>query len=246
MPLGDKASRVLKLMMGMRSPRIASAMAAYGFKDSDLQEGWALLHAVGRVKLDANGIPTTDTNTLAELDAWENRWFPIASATLERRFPAVHAQIFKNLSQTEGPAVAVSVRTFLERFDQMAQGTGSYGAEGKQARDLLVSRGLTESVLNDARTLLENVGKIAVSKEPVAPQDPKIAEKAENDLWAWYLEWSQIARIAVTQRALLKQLGFMASRSKSHAADDGEETDDEVPVPPGGTAKPTVPAAPNV
>ncbi|WP_169927600.1 hypothetical protein [Labilithrix luteola] len=245
MPLGDKAARVLKLMMGMRSPRIASAMAAYGFKDSDLQEGWALLHAVGRVKLDANGTPATDTSTLTELDAWENRWFPIASATLERRFPAVHAQIFKNLSQTEGPAVAVSVRTFLERFDQMAQGIGSYGAEGKQAKDVLVSRGLTDTILNDARALLENVGKIAVSKEPAAPQDPKAIEKAENELWAWYLEWSQIARIAVTQRALLKQLGFVSNRAKSHAVDDGEETDDEVPVA-GGLAKPAIPVAPNV
>jgi hypothetical protein len=209
--------------MGMRNPRIASAMTAYGFKDADLQEGWTLLNAVGRVKLDAHAT-ATDSNTIGKLDAWENRWFPIATATLERRFPAVHAQVFKNLSQTEGPAVAVSVRTFIERFDQMAAGAGSYGAEGTQAKAVLESRGLTQAVLNEARGLLEVVGKIATVDAATAARDPRALEKAETDLWAWYLEWSQIARVAVTQRVLLRQMGFLPTH-KSKPSDDEDDTD---------------------
>ncbi|MBX3215701.1 MAG: hypothetical protein KF850_26925, partial [Labilithrix sp.] len=170
-------------------------MATYGFTDAELQEGWSLMNLVGRVKLDAH-TPAADTSTLEQLDQWENQWFPIASATLQRRFPAVHAQVFKNLSQTDGPAVAVSVRTFLERFDQMAAGAGAYGAEGAQAKALLETRGLMPSVLNQARGLLETIGKIATVDAVMAAQDPKALEKAESDLWAWYLEWSQIARIA--------------------------------------------------
>ena len=237
MSFGDKAARVMKFMMAVRNPRIASAMAAYGFTDAELQEGWSLMNLVGRVKLDAH-TPATDTSTLEQLDQWENQWFPIAAATLQRRFPAVHAQVFKNLSQTEGPAVAVSVRTFLERFDQMAAGAGAYGAEGAQAKAVLEARGLTPAVLNRARALLENVGKIATVDAVMAAQDPKALEKAENDLWAWYLEWSQVARIAVTQRVLLKQMGFLPTR-RSRAT---EEDDVDVDPTTGVVTSPVTPA----
>lgn len=235
MPLGEKGARVLKFLMGMRNPRIASAMTAYGFTDAELQEGWSLLHAVGRVKLDAHATGA-DASTIQKLDAWENRWFPIAAATLERRFPGVHAQVFKNLSQTEGPAVAVSVRTFIDRYDQMASGTGGYGAEGKQAKAVLETRGLTQAVINEARGLLETVGKIA-TVNPATVQDPKVLEKAENDLWAWYLEWSQIARVAVTQRVLLRQMGFLPTRKSR-----GDEDETDVDPTPGVITTPVAPS----
>jgi hypothetical protein len=76
------------------------------------------------------------------------------------------------------------VRTFLERFDQMAAGASAYGAEGPQAKAVLEARGLTPAVLNRPRALLENVGKIATVDAVMTAQDPKALEKAENDLWA--------------------------------------------------------------
>ena len=240
MSFGDKAARVMKFMMALRNPRIASAMAAFGFSNADLQEGWDLMNSVGRVKLDASGLGS-DMSTLEKLDAWENRWFPIAAATLERRSPAVHAQLFKNLSQTEGPAVVVSVRTFIERFDQMAAGAGAYGAEGAQAKAVLEARGLTQTVLNDARALLESIGKVASVDAATAAQDPKAREKAENDLWGWYLEWSQIARSAVTQRVLLRQMGFLPTR-KSKATDDEDDIDGDVDPTTGVITTPVAPA----
>ncbi|MBX3185421.1 MAG: hypothetical protein KF819_00335 [Labilithrix sp.] len=231
--IGEKATRVLKLILGLRNPRVAALMAAYGFTDADFEEGWRLLHGVSRVKLgiDARvGLPNPDADTIERLDAWENRWFPVAAASLERRFPSLHAQLFKNLSQTSGPAVAVGVRTFVDRFDDLA--AGAYGPEGAAAVELLRGRGLTEAVVDDARTLLEAVAKRA----PIdldADVDKEAIAKAESDLWAWYLEWSQIARVAITQRVLLKQMGFIASKSKSSppgAPDDDDERDDPSPV----------------
>jgi hypothetical protein len=226
--LGDKASRVLKMLIGMRTPRVAAAMVAYGFSDAELQEGWQLLQDVSRVKLDATKTGTMSMTTLAELDGWENRWFPVASATLERRFPAVHAQVFKNLSQQTGAAVAVSVRSFVERYDAMAAGQGTYGAEGTQAKAVLDARGLTAAVVNEARALLETVGKVETLQTASAEDDKKKFDKAEADLWAWYLEWSQIARVAISQRALLKQMGLLNPRAAkaSAAAEDDEESDD--------------------
>ena len=221
--LGDKATRVLKMLMGMRNARIAASMAAYGLTDADLQEGWKLLRGVSREKLDSVVAPA-DSGLLDDLDAWENRWFPIASATLERRFPAVHAQIFNKLTQTSGPAVAVGVGTFIARFDEMASGAGSYGEEGIAAKGVLATRGLNSAVLDEARAMLAKVGRIeAHAAITTVEDDAAELAAAEERLWSWYLEWSQIARIAVNQHTLLKQLGFRATRAKAASAVEGVE-----------------------
>ena len=149
MRLGEKAERVLKLLLGLRNPRVASALASCGFTDADLQEGWSLLQAVGGTKLAILPLGARDKNTIEKLDLWENRWFPIASASLARRHPAVHARLFLNLSQTEGPEVAISVQTFLNRYDAMSRGEEPYGAEGEKAKALLTTRGLTAQVVDE-------------------------------------------------------------------------------------------------
>jgi hypothetical protein len=235
---GAKAARVLTLLMGLRNPRIAAAMASYGFNEAELDEGWALLKAFGKVKVDSN--PSSGggegKTTIDQLDAWENRWFPITAATLERRFPAIHARVFNNLSQTEGPAVMVSVRTLLERLDAMA--AGSYGADGSRAKTQLEARGLTASVMNEARALLEKMGKVEVQSAAWSGTDTSALAKAEEDLWAWYLEWSRIARVAVTQRALLRQLGFLSTRKRTEE-DDDEDAAIVTPGVPGSAPLPT-------
>ena len=66
--LGDKAQRTLRLLLGLRNPRIASALASYGFTEADMDEGWALLQALGRNKLSITPIPTTNVETIELLD----------------------------------------------------------------------------------------------------------------------------------------------------------------------------------
>jgi len=179
-----------------------------------------------------------EMETLLKLDAWENQWFPIAQAALERRFPAVHARFFLNLTQTEGPEVAITVRTFVDRYDELGAGDAKYGAEAKKAQELLISRGVTVAVITEAKDLLSKLSRVAEPAEGVSPdQQEAELEKAEADMWAWYIEWSKIARIAVKQRALLKQLGFLVARRGTDEEDEPEVT------PPGPVAPPTT--APN-
>ena len=121
----------------------------------------------------------------------------------------------------------------------MAAGAGAYGAEGAQAKAVLEARGLTQTVLNDARALLESIGKVA-TVDASALQDPKAREKAENDLWGWYLEWSQIARTAVTQRVLLRQMGFLPTRRSK--ANDADDVDVDVDPTTGVITTPVTPA----
>jgi hypothetical protein len=52
---GEKAQRVLKLLLGLRNRRIAAALTAYGFTEADMREGWARLQALGSSKLDGTG-----------------------------------------------------------------------------------------------------------------------------------------------------------------------------------------------
>jgi hypothetical protein len=234
----EKASRVVRLLLGFKHPAVYPAMQAYGFSKKDEEEGWDLLNALGHVRGEIVLPPPADTKTIHEIDVWENRWFPIAEATLARRFPAVAARFFQNLSQIGGPEVVMSVQLFLDRYDELTADGSSYGPEGAKARDLLAERGLTPAVINEARALMQAL------RTPPEPMSPSAIEKAKADavkaeqaLWAWYLEWSQVARIAIKQRALLHQLGFLSS---SHAS----ATDDTVPENGATTAPTTTAAAP--
>ena len=108
--IGQKSERVLRFLRGLSHPRVASALAAHGFSQADWDEGWQLLQtASGRWLLREQPTRAPDPTVIEELDAWENRWFPVAEATLRRRKPEVADKIFLNLAQTSGIEVAVSV-----------------------------------------------------------------------------------------------------------------------------------------
>jgi hypothetical protein len=234
--IGDKAIRVLRLLLGLRNQRVASAMALYGMREEDVDEGWKLLQALRGVRLGIRPIGAADVKTIEEIDAWENRWFPVADATLSRRFPAVQARLFMNLSQTEGPEVVVSVGTFVDRVDEMAKADGPYGPEGPKALELLATRGITKGVIEQARTLLGTLRKV----QPPAPapsreEQQAEAARAEDALWAWYLEWSRIARTAITNRTLLRQLGFLADHGAAAPGDEPPPPAGPGPIAPSGT-----------
>lgn len=48
-------------------------------------------------------------------------------------------------------------------------------------------------------------------------------------MWAWYLEWSTIARAAIKDRGLLSRLGFLSSSPARGGAGSGvvEDEDDD-------------------
>ena len=128
---GAKATRVLTFLLGLRDTRVSADMARHGFGEAELDEGWALLRALGKVKTDSGGV-ASDRSSLDELAAWEKRWFPVASAALERGSPAIHTRLFANLARADGAAVMVVVPALLDRLDAMA--AGRWGPEGSAVR----------------------------------------------------------------------------------------------------------------
>ena len=205
------------------------------WQGSRFTEGWSLLQGVTRTRLDSVAVSVAaDPAALQKLDEWENKWFPIAGATLKRRSPEAHAWMFLNLSQTEGEAVVISVSTFLERLGRLTKkkSDGGYGPGGKEAKALLEKRGLTQERIDEAKALLDRLGATGAapakdkpagdkkSKEKKAEEQAAEFAKAEAALWAWYLEWSEIIRTAIKDRKLLRLLGFLRTASSGRTDTD--------------------------
>jgi hypothetical protein len=206
--IGQKSERVLRFLRGLRKPRVARAVAAYGFTQEDWDEGWRLLeNAAGGWLTRERPLKVADPTVIGQLDAWENRWFPVAAATLRRRKPAMAEKVFRNLSQTSGVAVTVSVSTFIQRVRQLE----TDGPDGQEALAILRVRGLTDDVLEHADTLLKSFGDVKLMLTDIVPDPEEESERlkqAQHALWAWYLEWSTITRNSVKDRNLLRGLGF--------------------------------------
>jgi hypothetical protein len=229
--IGQKTERVLRFLRGLSHPRVASALAAHGFSQADWDEGWQLLQASsGRWLMREQPSKAPDPTVIEELDAWENRWFPVAEATLRRRKPEVADKVFLNLAQTSGVEVAVSVSTFVQRLRQLEK---DGGAAAPEALALLKTRGLTDDVLKEADLLLKKFGNVTFA--PPASLDPEqelaIRQKAEDELWGWYMEWSTIAQNAISNGRLLQMLGY---GNGGKASKDAPE--DDLPAPPTTTS----------
>lgn len=220
--IGDKAQRVLVVLMAIRNPKVFKILEAHGFTKAELDQGWRLLRAVSDVKLKAvDSAPALDPLELRRLDDWENKWFVIIQATLARHYPKLRDAVFANLSQTQGPDLVLSVGTLLKRLKEMER-----DAEGKAARKLLETRGVTKVVLADGQEMVDKLSTIAVVPDE-GPEDDEALDAAEAEavdaLWAWYLEWSEIARSAIQSRSLLRKMGFLQAR-KSDGKDEESDT----------------------
>jgi hypothetical protein len=209
----DKCNRVLLLLLGVRHRPVAIALSKHGFNAAALARGWALLARMTDGALD--DLPAIDEpDLIAQLDGWENRWFPIVELVLRTNFPAAHEVVFRNLRQTEDETVIISVATLLDRLHAMqrSETEGGLGQEGRAARALLVERGLTEAIAAQARALLE---RIMTLPSDAGAGEPPSYDAAERELWRWYLEWSGLLRMSIKDRRLLRALGFLRNSKKS-------------------------------
>lgn len=226
--LGQKADRITRFILALRHPVICDVMKQHGFTREDLREGNELVSRVAEARLAQPGstLPA-DPEIVIAVDAWENKWFPIIDATLTRHFPAIREAVFLNLAQTSGPEVVHTVRVLTDRIDALpkTKAEGGHGREGKQARDLLIKRGATPQVIAGVQSTLAMIAQPMTSAEtPVVPLDDDGA--LEQAMWAWYLEWSAIARAAIKDRRLLRTLGFLQVDRSKGAADPGDDDTD--------------------
>lgn len=230
---GQKAQRVLTFLMGLRLIKAISALVRFGFTKKDHEEGWRLLENLSKIGDGITVLDETNPDLVTKIDQFENLWFPIVDASLKRRFPEIREKFFHELKQTEGSAVILSVKTFVRRFDAL----GSPDEKGNQpskdhikAKELLIARGLKTEVMDEIRSQLKQATQ-AETPETVEPTEDIAAARAEAEeaMWAWYLEWSAIARQGITDRRVLRSLGFLkSSKSRTKSADSIEDPDDSI------------------
>lgn len=80
--IGEKAHRVLRFIMGLRTPGAVSALSKYGFTEADLRTGVERLNLVTQVRLRPEPV-TQEPKLIASLDAFEGEWFSVAQAALK-------------------------------------------------------------------------------------------------------------------------------------------------------------------
>jgi hypothetical protein len=225
-----KLRRVFEFLIGLRDDRVLVALGARGFGEEQHARGWELLTALGLTRVAALPAPKTNQAELA-LTAWRYEWLRIARASLEQDFPTVHEQLFGGLYKRRSETLGI-VLAFLARFDKLQRASD---ATSRAALAKLRTRGLTSERIDEVRQFIEAMRRPA---EP-APERGNAAKrraathKAETALWAYYVEWSQIARAVIKDERLLKLLGYR-----------GAQTNDESEAEPAQMSEPTVSVPP--
>ena len=224
--LNQKTVQAGFFLMGLRYQVVTKQLAPYGFTEEDRDEGVGFFGKVARTRVNRVG-RTQDNSALIIVDRFGNKWFPLARLSLTRRFPAVSTALFANLNRANGKPVVWNVTFFLERLTEMNNPNGTFGPDGPAARALLEKRGLTAEEIAPVTVALAELDSYA--QPEVESDEPTDEErKADEDaMWAWYLEWSGIARRVIKDGNVLRLLGLGKRRSASTNADSDEDEEIE-------------------
>ncbi|AGP40395.1 hypothetical protein BE04_35960 [Sorangium cellulosum] len=180
----------------------------------------------------AAGVSAERMRLLQEIDAFENLWFPRMRALIPRVLPRDSADrfaaaFFKDLAQQPlSPAVVDSVKTFLNRVDELAS-SAEPGA--RKLYETLGERGLTPKKIEAMRRL------IAAAEEHRTPdraapalRRDEIAKAKEAQLAAleslrlWYNDWATTFRGVFGTRAQVT-LGLTSLKRRKKDAAAAEE-----------------------
>lgn len=246
--------RVSRFLINIASPGRAARALREGYTTDEHKQGWQLWRvAAGEsISLDhwldelhATAAPDSGKSleTLKQIDAFENLWFPRTRAIVRRVVPREHRDtfesvFFKNLAQQPlGPGVLLSVSTFLQRVDELPK---SKLPGAKAVASTLATRGLTDELRKQIREQIKQLETVQQVPSQNAP-DPKARQKAATeraaaleDLADWYNDWrTTLTPIFPGLDAIA--LGFTASKGGRRAAEEDEDDGDQAPSPsPGG------------
>ncbi len=236
-----KLRRVFEFLVGLRDERVLAALGTRGFGEPQRAQGWKLLTDLGLTRGPSLPAPRANQAEPA-LTAWRYEWLRIVRASLEHDFPTVYAQLLGGLSKP-GHATLGVVLTFLARFDRLQLATD---ALSRAALAKLRARGLTNERIEAARRLVAAISQPAAPAPDTGKADKRRAEirKAEAALWAYYVEWSQIARAVIKDERLLKRLGYRGAQLDDASEPEPAQVGELAVAVPSRPKKRTAPARP--
>ena len=225
------AARVLTFLIavGKYFP-IRAALATRGYTEADHELAWGYLKTLAVFPAgSASTVDRTVRDAVVAIDAWDEPNFAIIRAVLENRHPEVVDFLFENLSPKQGPEAVVSVSTLLDRLDALENAPERKATRkaDQAALATLASRGYPAGERARLRGLVAAAQTLVVE----APISDAEREATLQKLYAWFNEWSTIARMVLVRRDHQIAVGI-AKRRKAKT--------DEAPSAP--TEKPAVPA----
>jgi len=231
-------------------PEIRKVMALNGFSQKEVDEPWRLLQQLGSVG------PTDVPNDVAEAIAQIARWYTPnlakVDATLRHYHPAQAAFVLKELDPASGYQAVLAAATLVDRLEALESDPTRKETHDADlaALALLSERGVSKS----ERTRVRGLIKIALSVSPVVDmptEDPATMtserEKILLQLFAWYRDWTKMAKVFVKRREWLIHIGLGRRQTRRAKKTDTGVTTTTTPVagpPAGTTTTPTGPSTP--
>jgi hypothetical protein len=206
----QRSEQIVRFLVALRDPKILRVLSEAGFTDEEYEEGWRRLRAIGvrttKVRPAAKEPETLDA-LLDQLSAWIKRWFPITEAALRHHHPELVEPFFEHLPVVRGMAAIIAAGKFIGRLRSLDE-------KHPEARALLRARGLDDAEVTHARALVERAERFT----PPPRDEDLVDDKAVDRAWAWYVEWTAIARATVKDRPSLRNaLGTPRAKRKSKA-----------------------------
>lgn len=223
--------RVQRFTLNIIAPDIANRVALVGYDNDEHAQMVRLMNlSLGQHRpMDhgvsegvRQGLDAQDRNlleTLRQLDAFENVWFPRVRATLQRfiakeQRATFEAAFFLDLAQQPlGPAVVDSVTKLLNRAEDL-QHSEIPGA--REAWASLVKKGLSDGERARVRGILEQLQSLRPASQGfVSPQEIEEAARLQlsslEELEATYRDWATTLRDVLDHQQLLR-LGLRVTR----------------------------------
>lgn len=221
-------TRVMVFTMGVvRYPAIAAILATKGYGPKAHEHVWTRLKKLGELPAAPAAAGLSDKAVRAaiiELDAWDEPNYDILRAVLESRFPAFRDSLFQDLEPKQGSEAVYGISTLLDRLDALETGANP---DAPAILELLSERSYTPAERARLRGLVQTATTFAAS-QPVSDTE---RTTILTELYAWYKEWSTIAKRIITRRQHLIALGLATPRKSTGGAPGGEG--------PGGPSGPT-------
>jgi hypothetical protein len=228
--LDEAPTRAIRLLKTLGTHlQIRAVLAARGYTHDDHREGWNLLHAAAGFDAPAAApgaalattLDETVRSAITELDATDEPLLRILRASLGRRFPAQAAFVLDGVESAQGAGAILVVATLLDRLDALATDPArkKTRAADREALDLVTQRGYGPDRLKALRALVKQAqsSPAALPSAATAASDDPSRAAALVALYAWWKEWSEIARAVIRRRDHLILLGLARRAARTPA-----------------------------
>jgi hypothetical protein len=226
-------SRALDLLRGAgRNLAIFASLQHRGYDKIVHQQGWNLLQDTGRTVFSpGKEMDPAVADAVAKADAMDGDIIKVIRAAWKIRFPEQLEFVVGTMKPSTGMEAVLNCRTIHLRLGALENGPerASTRQQDTEALAVLAKRGLGPAERKELGAIVEVATSTPETKPPTPEQlaaDDEAYVRALGELWVWYDEWSEIARVVVKRRDRLMLLGL------AHRKSSGEDVDDPAPEEP--------------